>query len=298
LFSRADAETANSIDVRDVLESTLRMARNEIRHRAVLVKQYDEVPHVRASDSRLGQVFLNLLINAAQAIPEGHADRNEIRVHCGVMADGQVLVEIADTGCGIPEELGRQLFAPFVTTKPVGVGTGLGLAICQRIVAGLGGTISFDSELQRGTVFRVVLPAESELPVPVRTPSVARPPTRRGRILLIDDETSLGTLLVRALKPAHDVTYFADARKALDHLRREPEVDVILCDLMMPVMTGVEFYQELSRALPEQATRVVFLTGGAFTPGARGFLESVGNVCLEKPLDLARVRKLINELVG
>ena len=297
LFSRADGEVATSVDVHDVLESTLRMARNEIRHRAQLIKNYGPVPPVRASDSRLGQVFLNLLINAAQAIPEGHADRNEIRVRTSLDPAGQVLVEISDTGCGIPEELGRRLFAPFVTTKPVGVGTGLGLAICQRIVASLGGNIAFESEPGHGTTFRVSLPPDTQPALARRAEPITGPAARRGRVLMIDDEAMLGSLVGKALKREHDVVYFADAREALTYLRREAPADVILCDLMMPVMSGVEFYEELARSKPELARRVVFLTGGAFTPGARAFLERVKNARLEKPLELAGLRKLVNELI-
>jgi len=141
------------------------------------------------------------------------------------------------------------------------------------------------------------LPADTQLEPAARAAPRQSAPTRRGRVLMVDDEAMLGALVVKALKQDHDVAYFADARKALAHLQSEPRVDVILCDLMMPVMTGVEFYDELSRALPSLATRVVFLTGGAFTPGARAFLERVQNLRVEKPLDLSGLRKLIHELV-
>ena len=297
LFSRPDGEEDTSVDVHDVLESTLRMARNEIRHRAQLVKEYGVLPHVRASESRLGQVFLNLLINAAHAIPEGKADSHEIRVRTALDAQGRVLVEVSDTGCGIPEELASRLFVPFVSTKPVGVGTGLGLAICQRIVASMNGEISFESSPQRGSTFRVALPAESQPTAAARPIFVTRPPVRRGRVLMIDDEAVLGTLVGKALKSDHEVSCFTDARNALAHLQREPAVDVILCDLMMPVMTGVEFYEELLRVQPALASRVIFLTGGAFTSGTRAFLERVKNPQLSKPLDIAALRKLVNELV-
>ncbi|MCA9675797.1 MAG: PAS domain S-box protein, partial [Myxococcales bacterium] len=169
VFSRAEDEERGPVELREVLESTLRMARNEIRHRARLHTDYQPVPPVIATESRLGQVFLNLVINAAQALPEGHADAHEIRVATRLDDDGRVVVEIADTGSGMTAETIDRMFTPFFTTKPAGQGTGLGLAICQRIVTGLGGEITVTSEVGKGSVFRVHLPA-AEAPAP---PAVA-----------------------------------------------------------------------------------------------------------------------------
>src|SRR6185369_5616771 len=129
-----------------------------IRHRASLVKALAPAPLVEANESRLGQVFLNLLINAAQAIPDGAADRHRIRVSTGTDAAGRAVVEIADTGAGIPAESLGRIFEPFYTTKPVGVGTGLGLSICRNLVQAIGGEISVESTPAVGSTFRVTLP--------------------------------------------------------------------------------------------------------------------------------------------
>jgi signal transduction histidine kinase len=163
-FSRETRETQQdpirAVDVRKVLESTLSLAAGEIRHRAQLVKDYGEVPPVHGNDSRLGQVFLNLLVNAAQAIPaDGEADQHEIRVTTRTLPSGQVAVEVSDTGAGIAPELMGRIFDPFFTTKPVGVGTGLGLSICHGIITGFGGEISASSEVGKGSIFRISLPA-------------------------------------------------------------------------------------------------------------------------------------------
>jgi len=140
-----------------VLATSIKMAHNEIRHRARLVQSYAEVPPVVANASRLGQVFLNLLVNAAHAIEDGHADVNEVRVR--VRADDtRVYVEIEDTGVGIPASVLPRIFDPFFTTKPAGVGVGLGLSICDRIVESFGGTINVTSKLGFGSTFRVALP--------------------------------------------------------------------------------------------------------------------------------------------
>ncbi|ATB29398.1 PAS domain S-box protein [Melittangium boletus] len=157
-FSRGGDDKRSPVDIHTVLDSCANMARSEIRHRARLVKNYGAVPPVYANDSRLGQLFLNLLVNAAQAIPHGNATLNEIRVTT-MMSGRQVLVEIQDTGVGIPPENLTRLFDPFFTTKPVGVGTGLGLSICHGIVTAQGGRISVESRPNQGSTFRVLLPA-------------------------------------------------------------------------------------------------------------------------------------------
>ncbi len=158
-FSRIEEQRLGVVDLVPVLELSINMAFNEIRHRARLVKDYGRLPLVDADDARLSQVFINLLVNAAQALPEGNTDANEIRIITSTDSTGRAVVEVRDTGPGIPPALLARIFDPFFTTKPFGIGTGLGLAICHNIVTGMGGEISVLSEVGRGTTFRVVLPA-------------------------------------------------------------------------------------------------------------------------------------------
>ena len=159
-FSRPDSETHTPVDVRELLESALAVLHHEIGSRARLVREYDDVPRVDANEARLGQVFLNLLMNAAQSLDEGAKDP-EIRVRIR-SAPPRVVVEVQDTGCGIPPDLVGRVFEPFFTTKPVGVGTGLGLSICHGIVHSLGGELTFETEVGRGSVFRVALPVGAQ----------------------------------------------------------------------------------------------------------------------------------------
>jgi signal transduction histidine kinase len=154
---RTDDEQPELVDIRTVMDSTLRLAANEIKRRAKLVREYRDFPAVMGSDGRVGQVFLNLLVNAAQAIPEGNSGEHTITVRISATAD-EARIEIADTGCGMSPELQAKLFTPFVTTKPIGIGTGLGLSVCRRIVTALGGTIEFQTAVGVGTTFVVVLP--------------------------------------------------------------------------------------------------------------------------------------------
>jgi CheY-like chemotaxis protein len=250
-----------------------------------------------ANESRLGQVCLNLLVNAAQAIEEGHIDSNEIGVSTYTDSHGRVVIEIRDTGGGMPAEVLRRLFTPFFTTKPIGVGTGLGLSICHRIISALGGEITVDSAVGKGTTFRVFLP-----PAPAGTTAAPQapvqatePPARRGRILVVDDEPSILSTIRRILADAHDVTSTTSALDALRRITAGERFDVILCDVVMPHVTGMDFYAELTQLEPEQAHRIVFLTGGAFSPRARSFLDEAPNLRLEKPFNQGDLKRIVRE---
>ena len=298
-FSRSEnEETPVQLDVRKVMASSLNMARNEIRHRAELVLDYQEAPRVMASESRLGQVFLNLLLNAAQAIPDGAIHRNRITVRIHGDDAGWAVIEVQDTGAGIPPEIQAHLFDPFFTTKPVGVGTGLGLAICHNIVIGYGGEISVESEPGGGTTFRVALPAVED-PVPsVRLPPrAASSPAPRGRILIIDDEPFVAGVIRRMLAPEHDVAVTTTAAAALARFESGEEIDVILCDLMMPEMSGMELYEQIERRFSHLSPRVVFLSGGAFSATAKAFRERVSNLFLDKPCAPDVLRSTVRERV-
>jgi CheY-like chemotaxis protein len=299
IFSRGEEDRHGPVDVEHVLESTLRMAWNELRHRAKLVKNYAKVPNVDAHESRLGQVFLNLIINAAHAIPAGNYDANEIRISTSLDPSGRVVIDIADTGTGIPPDVRPRLFTPFFSTKPVGVGTGLGLAISHRIITQFGGTITYDTEVGKGTEFHISLPVAGGAAPTRDTQKIwtKAPAVRRGNVLVIDDEESLAQAIRRFLSVEHNVTAVYRARDALDLLELGTRYDVILCDLMMPQITGMELHGEVVRIDAAQAARIVFLTGGAFTPSAREFLVTTSNRRIEKPFDLKEVRRLVNELI-
>ena len=299
MFSRSPGdEPRGPVDVKSVMESSLRMAWNEIRHRGRLVKDYGHVPCVEGNEARLGQVFLNLLVNAAQALPEGDAEHNEVRVTTRLDGRARRRRGRRTPGRGFrPSILGR-IFDAFFTTKAVGVGTGLGLAICQRIVTDMGGELTVRSEVARGATFRVSLPvahgSEREPAIPVAQVPVAG---RRGRILVVDDEQAVVRAVSRILSDEHDVVTVVTAREALALCARGETFDLILCDLMMPEMTGMDLHQELSRMAPDQANRMIFLTGGAFTPKARRFLSETPKEHLEKPFDSTHLRASVRRHV-
>jgi len=290
-FSRGDEDRREPLEVQGPLDAAISMAQNELRHRARLVRDYREIPPVEANEVRLAQVFLNLLINATHAIPAGAAEQHEVRVTTRLGEDGLVRVDITDTGIGMSPEVRSRLFTPFFTTKPVGVGTGLGLSVCQGIITALGGRIEVQSEPGQGSTFSVVLPPTTAAVKHAQAHRTrSRPVSRRGRVLVVDDDPFVGAALRRTLGREHDVSVAFGAREALGRILQGATFDIILCDLMMPDMTGMDFFTELQRLYPAQAEAVTFFTGGAFTDATRAFLERHQERVLSKPVDADHLR--------
>ncbi|HET9594879.1 MAG TPA: ATP-binding protein [Anaeromyxobacteraceae bacterium] len=292
-LTRSDGTVRGPVDLGPILESCLHIAWNEIRHRARLERALAPVPFVDGNAARLSQVFLNLLVNAAQAVPEGGPARHVIRVATRLHASGRVAVEVSDTGGGIPPEHLPRIFDPFFTTKPVGSGTGLGLSISHHIVASYGGEIEVETEPGRGTTFRVLLQPSSEPaapPAPAAEVPEPQPPGAVTRLLVIDDEPLVGMALARALGGEHEVEVVESGEAALARLRADPGYDLVLSDLLMPGMTGMDLHARLAAEAPALAGRMLFLTGGAFTPEAAAFVEAHRADCLEKPFDVRALR--------
>jgi PAS domain S-box-containing protein len=291
VFSRGLDERRQPLDVARVAEQVLHLLSNELRHRARVVRDFEPAPQVEASEAHLGQVLVNLILNAAQSIPEGEADRNEVRVSVRTSPGGDVVLEVSDSGAGISPEVLARVFDPFFTTRPVGSGSGLGLSICHGIVSSLGGRIEAESTPGRGSAFRVTLPPSrgEAAPPPPRAES-AEPP--RGRILLVEDDPLVARAVRRTLSREHDVVLVESGRAALQALARE-KFDLVISDLMMPEMTGMELHTELLRTHPEVAERMIFISGGAFTDAAREFLRRIPNPQIEKPFDPQQLRDLI-----
>ena len=279
MLSRPDDGPPEPTDVHGILESTLTLAASALSGRAVVIREYGDVPLAAANGPRLAQVALNLVLNAVEAMPEP----GELHVRTLVDDAGRVAFEVQDTGSGMEPEVQARIFDPFFTTKPVGRGTGLGLAICHQIVRAFGGEITVRSTPGQGSTFRVSLPP-AEAPAPVASPEDGpRLGERvRRRVLIVDDEPQLLRMLEGMLED-HDVDATSSANVALERLLHGPSFEVVLCDLMMAGMTGMQLYEELRRERPEMASRMISMTGGAFTSEAREFLARVPNRCLEKP---------------
>ena len=291
-FSRPAQPIGGDADVRSAVEWAVRSTAHVHRYRARIETNIEAVPRVQLDETRLGQILVNLLMNAAHAIAPGQLAKNSVTVDAATQGEN-VVIEVRDTGSGMTPEVLKRVFEPFYTTKAVGVGTGLGLAICHGIVASAGGRLEVESEPGSGTMFRVTLPvAIPGVAVPVVEATVTT--ERRGRILALDDDPMILQAITRILRE-HEVVCVEDGRAALAMLDRGERFDMILSDMMMPHMTGMEFYERLLMDHPEDARRVVFVTGGAINSRIADFLSIVPNVCLEKPFDTNALRTLIQQ---
>lgn len=297
-FARSDEALRVPVDVERALESALRLVGDAMRPQATLSRDYDAIPRVVASEPRLVQLFVNLLVNAIEATPEGDPAKHRIVVRTRRGSDATVIVEVEDDGPGVPSADVAHIFEPFWTSKPQG--TGLGLAICHGIVAGLGGDITLEPARQtRGARFVVTLPASreglaSEAPPTPRTRVVAG---ERGRVLIVDDEERLAATLALALSDTHEVDTISRGGEAVERLA-QADYDVILCDLLLPDLSGVDVYEQVTATRPELAPRFVFITGGAFTERARSLLQSIPNPRVDKPFDLAELEALLDRQIA
>lgn len=235
------------------------------------------------------QVFINLLVNAAQAIPAGRADENVIRVVC-TSDGGKVVVEISDTGEGVAPELRARIFDPFFTTRHVGEGTGLGLSISRGIVQRLGGDLSADSTPHVGSSFRVTLPSR-------RVRSCKACPR-------VGSDSSWSTTSPpfpaswRGRSPHTRWWCTNNPTRALSELRAGARFDGILLDVMMPAMTGIEFHAALAAIDPTQQDHVAFMSGGAFTRETQVFLEHTTRPQLAKPFSVAQLKAVVARLAA
>jgi signal transduction histidine kinase len=298
VFCRSTEDDEKSlVSVKKVMDSAINIAWNQIRHRARLVRDFERAPTVAGNQDRLSQVFLNLLVNAAQALPDSQVEQNEITVR--IRAEhGSVVIEVSDNGCGMTAEQQRRAFDPFFTTKPRGVGSGIGLSICRNIVADLGGTITCQSQVGVGTTFRVELPAAEAALRSTRPPTLLEMPSLpRSRILFIDDEPALYTVVRRLLKDEHEIVGYFDPREALKSLDHDSAYDVIICDVMMPYMSGFDFLNEVRARDHDLAARVIFMTGGAFSDPTQQLLNELSNPVLEKPFETRALHMAIARVV-
>jgi PAS domain S-box-containing protein len=294
-FARPDDETVSAVEVGAVVRAVLELVRKDIEARARLVLDLQNTPAVRANEARMVQVILNLLVNAWQALGPGDPAQHEIGLR--TLTDGRrALIEVWDSGPGVPPGQRARIFEPFFSTKEVGEGTGLGLFVCRNIVTAFGGSISVHDHRGGGALFRVTLPAATggvmrRLTPPVGlNPTAARPapatPARKPRVLIVDDDEWVARTLAQSLAPEFEATVVQDGEQAVAMIITPPGFDLVYCDLMMRGLTGMDLYDRLAAQAPAELARLVFMTGGAFTPRAARFVEEREEVVVHKPFDV------------
>ncbi len=292
-FGRVDSLALSPIGLVEAMNAAIRaLAKRGFEPR--LRREFEVAPFVLANASQLEQVFTNLLINACEA---SRSPDDEILVKIFTDGTGRAVVQVRDHGVGITPELQRRIFDPFFTTKEVGKGVGLGLSIAHSIVGSLGGALTVTSVAGTGSTFRIVFPGVPTDEILIGAePKPA--PKRRGRVLVIDDEPAIGRALTRVLQVDHDVFMVTAAREALVSISAGQVFDIILCDLMMPEMTGMDFHAVLARDWPSLVSRIVFVTGGALGGRVGTFLDSVGNLTLVKPVAPIDLREIVTSYVN
>ena len=296
-FSRVDEAEFRPVSLAHAIDGASRLVANELRHRARLEVECDPNLYVFGNEGRLQQVLVNLMVNAAHATKIGTADEHLVRL-CALRTEDEIVLEISDTGSGIPAEVLDKIFEPFFTTKAEGHGIGMGLFITSNVVQSLGGRVEVESTVGVGTTFSIFLP---EAEAPARSAELPRPTAggsaaaRTLQILAIDDEEPVLVYLRRALAH-HHLTTETNPHTALERILEGSE-DVILCDLMMPDMTGMDLYREVQKSRPDVAERMVFMTAGTFADEGRDFLRAIPGRWIEKPLRITDLEALIYDRV-
>lgn len=285
VMSRAEDEEAPApFALETPIESALAAVRGKLRHRAMLVCAMAPVPPVMGCEGELTRVVLSLLQNALEAIEPGQVLQNEIRVSSRV-EDGFGIVDITDTGCGIRPEHRSRVFEPFFTTKGAQRGAGLGLSLARQSLRAMGGSLKVHSKWGKGTTVRLAVPLAVTTTALARVEDSLRP----ARVLVIDDDSLVGRAIQRVLV-GHDVTSVDNGEEAVALLERDPHFDVVLCDIMMPNMSGIEVQASVRRFNPELAERFSFITGGAYTKETRQFVKKTPQTVMQKPLMTNQLR--------
>ncbi|MFY9399266.1 MAG: ATP-binding protein [Desulfomonilia bacterium] len=302
-FSRNKPPEKVVFDMRDIIRRVMNLYTPTVKKRGIrlVCDEGTEALFVKADMNCMEQVMVNFINNAIDAIGD---EKGTIWIRAG-LDGGYVDVSIEDTGPGIPEEIITRVFDPFFTTKTRDKGTGLGLSICYGIVSDHKGEITLENT-SRGALARVRIPAMTPEkyegpPAPGEgVPSVSseiREPVRRPVIMVVEDEEDLQELMVDTLSPYYEVRIFNNGRHAIDGLH-EHQWELIISDLRMPVMDGMEFYHAVVKEQPRMKQRFLFITGDTYDLQVKEFLESTGAVFLRKPFRIKDLRDEVSRRVN
>jgi PAS domain S-box-containing protein len=305
-MARRREAQAEPVNLNDLIASSLELTEYALRTAGIAVRVNfgTGLPPVCGDKDQLHQVLVNLIVNAQQAMEKGETFEKVLTVRTSVDQAGRILVDITDTGPGIPEAMRRRIFEPFFTTKRAGAGggTGIGLSFSQGIVEAHGGTLEVEPS-RRGAHFRIALPPAPGAPAPVVVPReapIVLPDivAARKKALIVDDEPDVADTLRELIeREGFDVqvaTNGTEAFFAIDH----DEFDLLFSDLRMPLLSGPELFERLEEIRPDLVRRMAFVSGDTMGDSMGEFLKRAGRPILEKPFTRAGVRAVLAALIA
>jgi signal transduction histidine kinase/CheY-like chemotaxis protein len=301
IFARTeDEEQPQIVHVPEVIDQVVRIVGREISSRGVIERDYaDDLPKLVVPRTRLVQVITNILINAAHAIRE--VERQVHRVRVSIRADDEyVAISISDTGPGIPPESIERIFDPFFTTKRESVGTGLGLSISRSILQKLDGDLIVESVHGVGATFIALIPLPDKQAIRdaylYSSPSISITAiTERATIMVVDDDERVLRAYSRVLRNGYDVILASDGQEAIDLLSSGSRPDVLISDLLLPEVDGVELFQWLESQRPTLARATIFVSAATTVPHYAEFCQKLSNPILEKPVSKERLLSAIEQ---
>ncbi|WP_244430339.1 hybrid sensor histidine kinase/response regulator [Roseivivax halodurans] len=311
-FSRKQSMKAEIIDLRETLADLTHLLNRLVGERVTLELRYEPaLPPIRADRRQLEQVMMNLVVNARDAMPEGGRILVEteflrlrepmLRDRARVEPGDYIVVKVSDTGIGIPPENVRKVFEPFYTTKRSGEGTGLGLSTVYGIVKQTGGFVFLDSEVGKGTTFRLMFPAHTG-PVPARAKDPDKPVLRKpsdaalgGVVLLVEDEAPVRAFAVRGLRLKGLTVIEADCGERALEILSDPgtRIDLAVSDMIMPGLDGPSWVREARKDRPDMP--VVFMSGYAADALEASAADIDGAQFLQKPFSLNALAETVRQ---
>jgi CheY-like chemotaxis protein len=288
-------ELVEPVHVPEAIDTALTLVRSQVRHHASIIWEPEEALYALAHRTKLVQVVVNLVVNASHSFIDSHTSAHEIRIRAYQEAE-RVVIQVRDNGPGMTAEVKERALEPFFTTKEPGRGSGLGLFLCNSIIESLHGTLQIESSAGLGTTVTIRLPFTDQPPksrVTCRNAPLNSEPPSVLRVLVVDDEPEIRRALHRVLGHLCTISTCANGAEAWQHFVRGEKYDVILCDLLMPEMNGMELFGALAKDHPDQAERMLFLTGGATSDAARNFLQKHVARVVNKPFNPKEVEAVV-----
>lgn len=301
MYLSSGDEISDPCDLCQILDGVIRLVGHQFKYEIEFVKDFGKIPYIIGNRSRLAQVFLNLLINAAQAIPP-EQDNRRVVITTNTK-DNQVLVAITDNGLGMDEDTQKKIFEPFYTKKFWGNGTGLGLSVVLRIVENHGGTVVVKSKLGEGTTFEIYLPTGQEETISSVANKIALPtklklPQKRRQILLVDDNELFRKSVSRLISNVYDVEQVGTGSAAVELLRAGRKYDAVVVDLCLPQVSGIALIQQIEAEFSDSVRSICILTAGAYLSHQEEFLATQRYPMLRKPIEPDVLLRALEEMIS